>query len=146
MRIARAISAMLFVALVVGVSGCATAVNGKTQEVSFSSNPAGAVVFVDGANVGTTPTTVKLTRHDPHSVRIEKPGYIAYELTTTSSDNDEAAKDYLPLALFPPLILVAIPVDRYLGGAYAIHPDDISAQLISRPANPTATTAPSASN
>ena len=140
------IGALFFAAFVVGVSGCATAVNGTTQEFSFSSNPPGAVIFVDGKNVGTTPTTVRLTRHDPHSIRIEKPGYTAYELTTTSIDNEDAAKDYLPLALFPPLILVAVPVDRYLGGAYAIHPDDVSAQLISRPAAPIATTAPSASN
>ncbi len=137
--------AMLFAAFI-GVSSCATAVNGKTQEVSFSSDPPGAVVLVDGANVGTTPTTVKLTRHDPHSVRIEKPGYIAYELTTTSDDDEEAAKDYFPLVLFPPLILFAIPVDRYLGGAYAIHPGDISAHLVSRPDNRLSTIAPSASN
>ena len=42
--------------------GCATIFNGRTQPVTFDTNPSGAMVKVDGTVVGTTPVTVPIER------------------------------------------------------------------------------------
>jgi len=122
--------------LTLALSGCATAVNGRTQEVTFSSDPLGAAVFVDGVNVGTMPVAAKLTRAASHSVRMEKPGYVAYEMTTVTTDSGWTAADSIPAGVFPPLIFLLVPADAYLGGGNEIRPTDVSARLLSAAANP----------
>jgi hypothetical protein len=46
------------------------------------SRPAGARVLVDGAEIGVTPVTVPSLAAGPHTVRIERPGYVS--ITTTA--------------------------------------------------------------
>jgi serine/threonine protein kinase len=46
------------------------------------SRPAGARVLVDGAEIGVTPVTVPSLTAGPHTVRIERPGYVS--ITTTA--------------------------------------------------------------
>jgi hypothetical protein len=58
------------------LSGCATILKDDAQPVAFTSDPVGATVKINGANVGQTPTTVMLK----HSVKrqmvlIEKEGF-----------------------------------------------------------------------
>jgi hypothetical protein len=127
--------------LIFVVSSCATAVRGRKQEVSFWSDPAGASVIVDGTDVGTTPTTAELARHDTHSVRIEKPGYVAYEMTTERIESSTAPMWEVPGLIFPPLMLV-VPLDYYLGGMYEIKPTEVTANLIAAPASQPAANAP----
>jgi hypothetical protein len=132
-------------ALILGLSGCATVVNGKTQEVTVSSDPLGAAILVDGVNVGTTPAAVNLTRADSHQVRIEKPGYVPYEMTTVTVESGWVAADAVPFP-FPFDLLLGMPLgraaDSYMGGANEIRPTDISAQLIAGAAGPVAGNAP----
>jgi hypothetical protein len=126
----RKCSSMLWPAFFLVLGGCATAVRGYRQEVPISSNPPGAEVLVDGEYVGTTPTTSLLSRKSPHSVRIQKQGYVAYETSTGSKENPESYVLLLPAAIFPPLIFV----DMFLGGVYDVEPDEISVQLLAGPA------------
>ncbi len=136
MRASRFLAATLTLSLLLEISGCATAIYGRKQEVSLSSEPSGARVTIDETQVGITPTTAMLSREDPHSVRIEKPGYVTYETTTASVE--KPLKDLLDVPgaiVFPPLLLIIL-VDRWLGGTYEIHPTEVSAQLLSAPANP----------
>jgi uncharacterized protein YceK len=57
-------------------SGCATIVHGTTQPISFSSNPEGAEVFVNGSARGVTPTTLTLPRSSSsYNVVYKKAGY-----------------------------------------------------------------------
>jgi len=137
---------ILSLMLILAASGCATVVNGRTQQVTFSSDPLGGAVFVDGTNVGTTPTAANLTRNASHSVRIEKAGYIPYETTTVLVESGwTAADDVLPLPFGLNILaglLVARPADSSLGGMYDIRPTDVSAQLLSAAANPVAANAP----
>lgn len=142
-RLGRIAATLLFIFT---VSSCATAVRGRKQEISFWSDPAGASIIVDGANVGTTPASVELTRHDTHAVRIEKPGYVAYEMTTERVESNTAYIFDDPWAFLPPLLLVAIPLDYYLGGMYEIQPTDVTANLIAAPSTPPTANAPAPSS
>jgi hypothetical protein len=142
MKLFSPIGVIVLLALSLQISGCATVVNGKTQEVTFSSDPLGATVFVDGLNVGTTPTAANLTRTESHAVRIEKPGFVPYEMTTVTIENGWTVANAVPAAVFPPLFLLILPADAYLGGGNAIRPTDVSAQLIPGVSNPKASNGP----
>jgi len=47
-------------------------VRGTRQTVTISSEPSGANVTVDGNDAGTTPTSIKLARHEAHAISIKK--------------------------------------------------------------------------
>lgn len=58
------------------VFGSASIFNGRTETISFSSEPAGATVKVNGAPICTTPCQAKLKRGSlGTNVSIEKNGY-----------------------------------------------------------------------
>lgn len=44
------------------LSGCATLFTGTDDDIRFESDPAGAMVFINGIEKGTTPTTVSVKR------------------------------------------------------------------------------------
>jgi hypothetical protein len=49
-----------------------------TAEVSVTSNPSGADIEIDGAFVGSTPSTVTVTS-GPHTIDVQKAGYATWE-------------------------------------------------------------------
>lgn len=55
-------------------TSCASIINGRTQTVSISTNPPGAVV-TNGKTQWTTPAVVELKRKDPQLLTITKPGF-----------------------------------------------------------------------
>jgi hypothetical protein len=57
------------------LGGCATIVNGKTQEIAISTVPPGATVLIDGSQTVITPTTVALRRNKDYVFTIMKDGY-----------------------------------------------------------------------
>lgn len=71
--------------LIAGVWGCATIVSGTTQEMTFQSEPEGALVKVDGRPLGKAPMTIQLDRKSSQSLSFELEGYktITMPLTTT---------------------------------------------------------------
>lgn len=72
--------ALLFVALTNG--GCATILNDDHQPVAFSSEPPGAIVSVDGVQVGTTPTTALVKRKGGDKlIQIDLAGYKTVQMT-----------------------------------------------------------------
>ena len=56
-------------------SSCATIMTGKTQEVTFDSEPQGAEVTVNGRVIGKTPTTIQLDKKTDQSVSFKLEGY-----------------------------------------------------------------------
>jgi len=56
-------------------SGCATVIQGTTQEIPISSDPPGVKVSVDGRPDFTTPTVLVLSRHEPHILEFSFGGY-----------------------------------------------------------------------
>lgn len=153
MNRSRTLLSMLWLLAAMAFTGCATATHGTTQPVSFSSHPSGAVVIVDGHEVGTTPVTVTLSRAEQHRVRIEKKGYIPYSLTTVQVANGSTlgysavsvasttSSFFFPLsslALFG-LYDGAYTADSHYGGIYEIVPDKVYADLLpaAHPGTPT---------
>jgi PEGA domain len=120
-------------------AGCATLVNGTSQQVSFSSDPPGATVIADGINVGTTPVTFSLTRRDSHAIRIKKTGYVPYETTTVSVCNP----NWMAIeSFFLPALLISYPIDYHYGGDCRVEPEEVSAHLLPAPAGASAAAAP----
>lgn len=71
----KKIAVVAMLALSVSISGCATILNGTSQDVAFNSEPAGAVVELNtGANC-VTPCTFSMRRGDDASITVNKPGF-----------------------------------------------------------------------
>ena len=64
--------------------GCATIISGKTQQMTFNSEPDGANVVINGRQIGKTPITTQLNREKNQSITFEKEGYkpVTMQLTT----------------------------------------------------------------
>jgi hypothetical protein len=66
-------------------SGCATVVNGRTEPLGLSSNPAGAEVSIDNGTMKVmTPTSVELKRDENHTFVFHKDGYQDTSATVAS--------------------------------------------------------------
>jgi hypothetical protein len=65
----------LIVFLSIANSGCATIINGTSQKIQVTSNPAGAAVAVDNKNTYTTPVRLRLERRRDHEFIFTKEGY-----------------------------------------------------------------------
>lgn len=65
---------LLFIIIILS-SGCASIVSGTTQEMSFQSNPDGALVTVNGREIGKTPLVVQLKRGHAKPLTFSKEGY-----------------------------------------------------------------------
>jgi hypothetical protein len=80
-RSCRALAAMSAATL---VCGCASIITSESQEMSFQSNPSGAVVTVDEKILGRTPVTIRLDKRKDRSVTFSKEGYkpVTMDLTT----------------------------------------------------------------
>jgi hypothetical protein len=67
----------LFVLVCVAIvlSSCATLFNEKTPAVSFMSSPSAAQVYVNGAQMGETPCTIKLETNKEYTIEFRKEGY-----------------------------------------------------------------------
>lgn len=69
----------------VALAGCASIISGRTQEVSFASNPEGVTVTVNGRILGKTPLTINLQKQSGQSLVFSKDGYkmLSMELETS---------------------------------------------------------------
>ena len=71
--------------------GCATFVNGPTQQVRVLTQPDGAQVFLNGRPIGKTPVNAVVSRWGMHRVRIEMEGYKTFEVPLEKTFNDNAS-------------------------------------------------------
>lgn len=62
-------------ALVIMASGCATIVDGTSQNVTFNSHPNGVKLFHNGVQIGMTPLTADLDRSEDTVILAQKEGY-----------------------------------------------------------------------
>lgn len=71
--------------LLAALAGCASVISGRTQQVSFNSNPEGATVTVGGRVLGKTPFTMALQRKASQTLEFKKNGYkpLTMELETS---------------------------------------------------------------
>jgi hypothetical protein len=57
-------TALLVILLVSTASGCASIIDGRTQTVTFNSEPQGAQIIINGMPMGVTPASIGLKRSD----------------------------------------------------------------------------------
>src|SRR5690625_7796757 len=57
------------------LTGCATAIKGRSQTIPVASEPDGADIIVNDSNVGGTPAEGELRRKRDHQIIIKKQGY-----------------------------------------------------------------------
>ena len=76
---------VLILTAIVFLQGCASIISGKTQQVTFNSEPDGANVIITGRQIGKTPITTQLDRAKDQTLTFEKEGYkpVTMQLTTT---------------------------------------------------------------
>jgi hypothetical protein len=61
--------------LILFTTGCASVIKGTDQAMTFTSEPSGAELLVDGYSQGKTPLTVKLKKNEYETVTVKKNGY-----------------------------------------------------------------------
>ena len=66
---------LLILSILIFISSCATIMTGKTQEITFDSEPQGAEVTVNGRVIWKTPTTIQLDMKKDQSVSFKLEGY-----------------------------------------------------------------------
>jgi len=78
---------VLISGLALSMTGCATIIDGSTQDVGIGSDPQGAKIYIDDQYEGKTPSTVTLQRADVPILKLEKEGYETFESKMDSSMN-----------------------------------------------------------
>ena len=115
-------------------SGCATVIKGSNQTIPISSDPSGAAVFADGNRVGSTPTSIELTRKHSHVITLEMRGYESENITLKPSMGGAVAGNILAGGL------IGWGVDATTGAQYNLHPQEVNVRLRQKTAE--TTTAP----
>ncbi len=93
------------------LNGCATVFKGSTEEVSFASEPDSADVYVNGTNLGKTPTKLELASKDTYTIDFKKEGY----KTKSVMLNHSLGAGYLVLDIVFLLLFIPIIVDAATG-------------------------------
>jgi hypothetical protein len=76
---------LVWLALMLGSTGCATLIKSKSETVTLQSNPGDADVYIDGAPRGRTPLTLQLQPNKEYTVVFKKPGFADQAVVLTSS-------------------------------------------------------------
>jgi hypothetical protein len=119
-----------------GSTGCATIMHGTRQDVSITSVPSGAAVTINGQDKGKTPVAVELPRKDKHLLKLELPGYLAFEQYLVRKVSGW---------VWGNLVFGGIPglaVDAITGGLYKVAPEEVTATLKEAPPAGAATPPP----
>lgn len=122
--------------IALALTGCASIINGKTQDVTLKSVPDGAAITIvnrQGTTVhsGTTPATVNLKRGygyfkpEIYTVRFQKEGYALKELTLTG----QVGGWYFGNLIIGGLVVGMLIVDPLTGGMYTLSPDKVDEAL-----------------
>lgn len=120
----RKISHLLAICLLsVCLCGCATILNGTSQKIPVSSDPAGAVVTVDSKDVYTTPVKLRLERRRDHVLVFTKDGFDARTVNVMHVLSESVCGNTL---LFGPLGWV---FDIFAGTQYKLIPEKIDVEL-----------------
>ena len=108
-----------FVFCVVLLTSCATVFSGNSDDVTITSDPAGALVAIDGVPRGRTPLTVDLEKGNSYSVSVSKDGYEAGYATLTN----RVGAGWVILDIFAGLVPVV--VDAVTGAWGWLSPDTV---------------------
>ncbi|MEQ1870631.1 MAG: PEGA domain-containing protein [Vicinamibacterales bacterium] len=133
-------------ALLVSNIGCATVAHGRRENVTLTSSPPGATIFVNDTSSGArTPSTLSLPRRRAITLRFERDGYAPREmklqrhgskwlwLDLAVCSNPLAGQGLDSLSLWPLLILGCFAelstIDLLSGAAFAL-PKRVQVELV----------------
>jgi predicted small secreted protein len=106
------------------LAGCATVLNGTSQDVAFNSMPDGAVVELSTGQNCVTPCAFSMKRGDDAEVRINKPGFQPVSIYIQSR---------LGGSTFGNIILgggIGAVVDGSNGASNRLHPNPVYVRLV----------------
>ena len=119
----KTFSQIMAVCSLLTLTQCATVFKGPSQKVSFSSNPTGASVFVNGQLYGVTPLDLKLEPKHPYTIEFKKEGH---QSKTVMLTNSVGAGWVIVDVIFG---LVPVVVDAATGSWYNLDQDNVNAVL-----------------
>ncbi len=70
---------------ILSLTGCATIFHGSYDKISFSSNPTGANIFINGDSLGATPMNITLKSNRVYNIECRKAGYKKQSFIVTRS-------------------------------------------------------------
>jgi hypothetical protein len=117
------------IALFLGLTGCATIISGKHQDVQVISSPHGAKACTNGQCI-TTPGSFTLRKDTNYVIVIEKDGYISETVMLTSGVGGAVAGNILLGGI------IGGAVDMASGAAYKLYPETVNVALRSMPGAP----------
>lgn len=109
--------------MVCGLTGCATIINGTTQDVSFATRPEGATVRAGEGSVCQTPCTLTLKRKQDHMAVISREGYEDASVTIQHVVSGAVAGNIIAGGL------IGWGIDAASGGQYRLVPEAVSIDL-----------------
>lgn len=104
-------------------TACGALFNSGPQPVTFTSNPAGAAVWVDNVPRGQTPVILSLSKNDNHSILFKMDGYQEFGATI----NKKVSAGYVVLDILGGLFPVII--DAATGSWYKLDANTIHGPL-----------------
>jgi len=104
-------------------SSCATIFKVSTYDVSFSSDPTGAKVYVNGSLLGTTPVQLELKSKNSYTIEFKKDGYE----TKTVLLNNSVGGGWIVLDILGGLIPIVI--DAATGNWYSLDQEHVNGVL-----------------
>ena len=107
-----------------GAGGCATIVNGKTQDIAIATNPPGATCYIDSGQTVVTPSSVNLRRNKDYVLTITKDGYQPQTVPLTSVMSGWMAGNILLGGI------IGGGIDAATGAAWTITPEKVNINLI----------------
>jgi hypothetical protein len=118
----RALLSVSLISATFVLVGCATVFSGTRENVVINSNPSGALILVDGLEMGTTPATVPLSRPGlggGKTVTLRLDGYADRSFALQSTFN---AVSLVNLLFWPGFIVDALTgaITRYDPSAYSV--------------------------
>ena len=103
--------------------GCASIINGTTQDIQISTNPDNAEIWIDGANYGKTPSRVTLKRKSSYLISLKKEGH----KETSVKIEGKVSSWIIGNIIFGGII--GCGIDFISGGAYELYPELLSINL-----------------
>ena len=119
----------LLLALCLVLPACVTLTTSSKQQVSFTSDPSGAVVIVDGEVRGVTPTSLRLDRKGRRGIVFEFADHDRLEAELGSHYNPWAALGVMANLILPPLNVPGMVIDGLSGRGLKFDADSVHADL-----------------
>ncbi|MFP4459328.1 MAG: PEGA domain-containing protein [Candidatus Zixiibacteriota bacterium] len=100
--------------------GCASIIHSNTQYINFNSEPADAIVYVDGKHMGGTPLVLELSTEQNHEIKIMYHGKTLYQTTL-----DQVVSQWF-WGNFITILPFGMIVDYATGSMYRLEPGDVN--------------------